>query len=111
MITHRSVIDLAAACQRGERIIDVRERHEYVGGHVPRAEHLPMGRVPLRADDLADGRPVWVICETGNRSIEVVDYLSRRGIPAVNVQGGTSAWRSVGLPVRRANDEALSLVG
>lgn len=102
MITHRSVIDLAAACQRGERIIDVRERHEYVGGHVPRAEHLPMGSVPLRADDFAAGEPIWVICETGNRSQEVVDYLSRRGVSAVNVRGGTSAWRSTGLPVRVA---------
>lgn len=99
MITHGSVLDLAAACQRGERIIDVRERHEFVVGHVPKAEHLPMGVLPLRADEFRSGRPVWVICESGNRSHAVADYLSRRGIRAVNVQGGTAAWRSHGLPV------------
>ena len=93
-----TVEELAAAHQRGERIVDVRERFEFEGGHVPGVEHLAMALVPLRVDELRGKRPVWIVCESGNRSWQVADYLSRHGIEAYNVNGGMSAWRAAGLP-------------
>jgi len=99
MVITKSVGDLAGALQRGERVLDVRERHEFTSGHVPGAEHLPMSLVPLRVNDFASNKPVWLICETGNRSWQVADYLTRHGISAINVQGGTSAWRAQGMPI------------
>lgn len=99
MVTTRTIQDLAAAAQRGERIVDVRERFEYDGGHVPGAEHIPMAIMPLRIDEFRGSKPVWLVCESGNRSWQVADYLSRHGVDAVNVNGGTSAWRASGMPL------------
>lgn len=98
MVSTMSVADLAAAVQRGERVVDVRERHEFISGHVPGAEHVPMSLVPLRVNEFSSRKPVWLICETGNRSWQVADYLTRHGISAINVQGGTAAWRAHGMP-------------
>lgn len=77
-----TVEELAAAHQRGERIVDVRERFEFDSGHIPGAEHIAMALVPLRIDELRGSRAVWVVCESGNRSWQVTDYLSRHGIEA-----------------------------
>ena len=98
MVTTHSVEELAAAHQRGERIIDVRERFEFTSGHIPGVEHIAMALVPLRIDDIRGSRPVWVVCESGNRSWQVADYLSRHGVDAFNVDGGMAAWRTAGLP-------------
>lgn len=99
MVSTMSVTDLAAAVQRGERIVDVRERHEFMSGHIPGAEHIPMALVPLRLNEFSPAQPVWVVCESGNRSWQVAEYLTRHGMPAHNVNGGTSAWRASGMPV------------
>lgn len=98
MVTTFSVEDLAAAHQRGDRIIDVRERFEFNSGHIPGVENIAMALVPLRIDEIRDGRAVWVVCESGNRSWQVADYLSRHGVDAYSVNGGMSAWRAAGLP-------------
>lgn len=98
MVRSVSVEDLAAAQQRGERIVDVRERYEFEGGHIPGVDHIAMALVPLRVDEFRGKGDVWVVCESGNRSWQVADYLSRHGVDAYNVNGGMAAWRAAGLP-------------
>ena len=64
-------VDLATFAIRhrdGAVVIDVREPFEYVSGHVPGAEPIPLSRLAARAGDLPHGVPVFVICATGNRS-------------------------------------------
>ncbi len=95
------IMDLQAAILRGEQVVDVRERYEFDDGHVPGAVHIPLSIIPLRMDELMKEEPVWVICESGNRSFQAADYLTRHGYPAINVEGGTSAWRASGLPVEK----------
>jgi len=99
MVTSVSVQDLHTAQQNGDLVVDVRERFEYVGGHVPGAQHIPMATVPLHIDDFPADRPVYVICESGARSWQVAAFLARHGRTAYNVDGGTSAWRASGLPL------------
>jgi len=99
MVTTVSIQDLAAAKDRGDAIIDVREHYEYISGHVPGAEHIPMHTVPLRLDDIPKDRPVYLLCESGARSWQAAAFLDRHGIQAYNVNGGTSAWRASGLPL------------
>jgi rhodanese-related sulfurtransferase len=98
MVTTASAQDLVAAVQRGERVIDVREPFEFAGGHIPGVRNIAMALVPLRIDEIKGAGPVWVVCESGNRSWQVADYLSRHGVEAFNVNGGMAAWRAAGLP-------------
>jgi rhodanese-related sulfurtransferase len=104
MVKTASVTELQAALTRGERVLDVREKYEFDGGHVPSALHIPMSIVPLRVNDIKgpnSADPVWVICESGARSWQVADYLTRHGLSVINVDGGTSAWRASGLPLEK----------
>jgi rhodanese-related sulfurtransferase len=77
-------------------VIDVREPSEYVAGHVPRADLVPLSRLGSSVAELPRGVPVYVICASGNRSLAAADFLARAGIDAWSVAGGTEAWRRAG---------------
>ena len=97
MIPQVSIPEFVAARQQPtSRVIDVREQWEYVQGHVPGATWLPMSMVTGRVDDFRGEPPTYVICRTGNRSGQVVMWLARQGIEAINVAGGTVAWQQAG---------------
>ena len=81
----------------GAVLLDVREDDEWAAGHATGAVHVPMGR--LTPDRLPEGRPVYVICRSGNRSGRVVEILTAAGVDARNVRGGMIAWERSGLPV------------
>lgn len=100
MIEQISVKDLKLAQNNSaSRVIDVREKHEYDGGHIPGAEWIPMSLVPLRAEEFKSPDPVYVVCRTGNRSGQVVMWLAKQGIKTINVDGGTLTWQNQGFPV------------
>jgi len=94
---------LAAAARDGALVVDVREPHEYVEGHVPCARLLPVGALGRHAPDLRRAAhrnaPVYLICRTGVRSAQAAAQLERSGVHAVSVAGGTEAWEAAGLPV------------
>lgn len=94
-----TVGQLAAARADGSFVVDVREPHEYMAGHVPGALLMPVGEVDARRRELPHGDPVYVICASGNRSRRVTDALVAQGYEAYSVQGGTSAWVGAGHPV------------
>ncbi|WP_341955003.1 rhodanese-like domain-containing protein [Salinibacterium sp. TMP30] len=84
-------------------IIDVREPFEYVSGHAPAAASIPLGELVARVEEIDRDNTVYVICESGRRSGQAVEWLSAQGFDAVNVEGGTSAWRDSDLPVKKEN--------
>ncbi|MEU4421557.1 rhodanese-like domain-containing protein [Actinoplanes sp. NPDC024001] len=90
-----------AAHRDGAVVIDVREPFEYLSGHVPGAELVPLARLAARIGDLPKDRPVYVICASGNRSLTAAGLLHRAGIDAWSVAGGTAAWQRAGHPVVR----------
>ncbi|MGQ4717330.1 rhodanese-like domain-containing protein [Streptomyces anulatus] len=85
----------------GAVLLDVREKHEWRTGHAPGAVHAPLtalaagGALPAAAR----GRPLVVICRSGQRSQRAVKLLAERGADAVDVKGGMNAWAAAGLPV------------
>lgn len=84
-------------------IIDVREPFEYVSGHAPTADSIPLGELVARVEELDRDNTVYVICESGGRSSQAVEWLSTQGFDAVNVERGTSGWRNSGLPITKEN--------
>jgi rhodanese-related sulfurtransferase len=98
-MTDVTIDHLAAARADGSLVLDVREPFEYVTGHVPGALLMPVSEVPAGHRELPQGRTVYVICASGNRSRRVTDLLRGRGYDARSVLGGTSAWVSAGQPV------------
>ncbi|MFM7252997.1 MAG: rhodanese-like domain-containing protein [Ilumatobacteraceae bacterium] len=94
-----TVDELETLMGEGAPLVDVREPDEYAGGHVPGAVHVPLSAVAERVDDLGAMGTVYVICHSGGRSAHACDFLSRQGVDAVNVLGGTMAWAISGRAV------------
>ncbi len=88
----------------GATVIDVRSDSEFSSGHVPGAIHVPVGSVSPHHDlikDLPKDKPLYMICESGGRSGRAAKVLASAGYTTVNVEGGTGAWRSAGLPLEK----------
>ncbi len=84
-------------------VIDVREEYEFIAGHVPGAINLPLSELTSRLDEVPRDEPIYIICEHGHRSAQAAEWLRGNDIDATNVIGGTTAWRSSGLPITVGN--------
>jgi hydroxyacylglutathione hydrolase len=83
----------------GARFVDVRERSEYEGGHVPGAQHIPYEQLEQRIGEVPRERTVVVYCASGVRSSLATGIFERHGLAAANLRGGFSAWSHAGLPI------------
>ena len=82
------------------QFVDVRTTEEYSGGHASRAINVPLDTLTANLDKLEKNEPVYLICETGNRSKKAAVLLKEAGFNnVVNVTGGTAAWRTANLPM------------
>jgi rhodanese-related sulfurtransferase len=74
-------------------ILDVREDWEFAQAHLPGSVHIPMGQIPARYAELDASRQVVVVCHYGTRSLQVVQFLEKKGFATVsNLAGGLDAW-------------------
>jgi rhodanese-related sulfurtransferase len=74
-------------------ILDVREDWELAQARLPDCVHIPMGQIPARYAELDAGRPVVVVCHHGMRSLQVAQFLEKKGFTDVgNLVGGLDAW-------------------
>jgi glyoxylase-like metal-dependent hydrolase (beta-lactamase superfamily II)/rhodanese-related sulfurtransferase len=90
-------------------VVDVREPAEFVSGHVPGAVNLPQADLASRLDEVPRGRPVFMICQGGFRSLRAAQFLRQRGFgfsDVASVKGGTEAWRAAGGELILENPQA-----
>jgi rhodanese-related sulfurtransferase len=74
-------------------LVDVRTAGEFTGGHIPNAINIPLDQLSRRLGEIPSGKPVIVVCASGNRSRAGADILVRGGYTEVyNLKGGTMAW-------------------
>ncbi len=78
-------------------LLDVRTGAEYASVHAKGAMHIPLDELEERWSELRGTGEVYVICQTGARSARAANMLIAKGINAINVSGGTRAWKSEGL--------------
>ncbi|MFD5565103.1 MBL fold metallo-hydrolase [Kitasatospora griseola] len=74
-------------------VLDVRGPGEVQdSGTVPGARLIPLPELLARLGELPTGRPLTVICASGNRSSVAASVLRARGFDAVDLRGGFAAW-------------------
>jgi rhodanese-related sulfurtransferase len=79
-------------------VVDVREPHEFATGHVPNALNKPMSS--FEAEELPEGKPVVLICQSGGRSHNALNKARALGREDVrHFAGGMNGWRSHNGPV------------
>jgi rhodanese-related sulfurtransferase len=94
-----SINELEQAIPQGAYVVDVREAWEFENGHVPRAHHIALNTIPDRINDLPKHQQIWVICQSGGRSMTASNYLEAQGFNVVSVAGGTGSWIGAGKEV------------
>lgn len=95
-------------------VIDVRTPVEYDEVHAPAAVNIPLDCVSTEALAAAGcvecGRPVYLLCRSGQRATKAAEKLLACGFAnPVVITGGTLAWIEAGLPVTRGNSKVISL--
>ncbi|MEK0084061.1 rhodanese-like domain-containing protein [Benzoatithermus flavus] len=107
-------IDVAAAKallgRDDVQFVDVRERHEWEGGHIPGAVHVPRGLLEFLADpsnpnhvaELHTGKKLVLYCGSGGRSALAAKTLKDMGFTNVcHMAGGFGGWQEAGYVVKR----------
>lgn len=113
-VTKISPQELHERRQQGKcDLIDVRTPAEYGEVHATDAVNLPLDRLSpkdvMQSRNGSADQPLYVICKSGNRAGKACDKFISAGYDnVVNVEGGTDAWASAGLPVVRGK-KAISL--
>jgi rhodanese-related sulfurtransferase len=82
------------------QFIDVRTPEEFNAGHAYRAKNIPLDTLAQNLDKLEKNEPVYLICQSGRRSMQAATMLNDAGFPqTINITGGTNAWQAAGLPM------------
>jgi rhodanese-related sulfurtransferase len=93
-----AVSDLPRPLPAGVAVLDVREKTEWVHGHIEGATHIPLRELVDRLDEVPHERTL-VVCKVGGRSAHAVAYLTAHGRDAVNLAGGMIDWFADGRPM------------
>ena len=88
--------ELAEAIAAGAFVVDVREDWEFESGHVPSAHHVPLNSIPENLGSLPKDQRIWIVCQSGGRSMTAANYLEAQGFDVVSVAGGTGGWIASG---------------
>ena len=81
------------------RVVDVREEHEYIAGHIPGAVNVPLSVIVDNVDAFRGEGELYVVCQLGGRSAKACEFLAPHGVVGTNIAGGTGAWIELGRPV------------
>ncbi|MCL1698023.1 rhodanese-like domain-containing protein [Lysinibacillus sp. BPa_S21] len=75
-------------------VLDVRNQTEFDAGHIENAQHIMVGTLAKRLDELQITKKIIVQCQGGARSAIAVSVLKANGIhDVVNLTGGYMAWQ------------------
>ena len=84
--------------QGGLEVIDVREPHEWIDGHVPHARLVPLAQFRQNPNATLGQGPVLFVCAAGVRSETAARLALQSGYKEVyNLVGGTRGWVKAGL--------------
>jgi len=80
---YEKTISIEEAVKGNGLILDVREAAEFVFGHIPGAQSIPMGELQSRLEELDKDQEIYVICRTGTRSDLAAQQLAEAGFKEI----------------------------
>ncbi len=88
-----------------KRIVDIRSRDHFEKGSYPGAENIPYEEAELSEFAALADEPLYLLCHTGERSLELAEALDGLGRTAYSIRGGYRGYLRRELQ-RMAEDEA-----
>ena len=82
-------------------LLDTRTEREFAGGSIEGFKNIPVDSLRERLGEIPEGKPVYVICQSGVRSYLACRTLNEHGFEAYNFAGGYRFYKTV-------NDEILA---
>ncbi|UOF92401.1 rhodanese-like domain-containing protein [Fodinisporobacter ferrooxydans] len=78
---------------KGYSFIDVREIHEYRGGHIKGFKNVPLSQLSNRIQELNPDQSIVLTCRSGMRSRQAAKILLKHGFTKVaHLKTGISGW-------------------
>ena len=75
------------------QLVDVRTDAEIARGRIKGAISLPLHLLPMRLQELNNGKTIVFYCQVGGRSAQAAAFAAAQGLQgAANLQGGITAW-------------------
>ncbi|GAB2758141.1 MBL fold metallo-hydrolase [Sinomonas soli] len=75
-------------------VLDVRNKTEHAGGHIPGSEQLSAGRVLWHTDQLPSEGVIVSYCQSGVRNSVAASALRRAGYDVVELEGSYLGWKA-----------------
>ena len=70
-------------------ILDIRDKYEYLLGHIPRSINIPYTYlITIPQNYLKFEKTYYIYCDSGNKSGKLCEYLSKIGYRCVDLIGG-----------------------
>lgn len=95
-------LDIAKLVEDGfVHVLDVRNLTEWQEGHIPNAQHIMLGTLPERLDEIKRDCPILVQCRSGARSAIGASILQADGgfKQVLSLSGGIVQWQKDGLAI------------
>lgn len=89
-------------------IVDVREPHEFIKGHIENSINIPLGKFPEKVNTLEKykSQTIIVVCQTGSRSAPACKTLTKENFEHVfNMIGGMQSWQDNNFPIQITSTE------
>ncbi|EUJ31778.1 rhodanese-like domain-containing protein [Listeria floridensis FSL S10-1187] len=78
---------------RRAQLIDVREPNEFDGGHILGARNIPVTQLKQRTSEIRKDQPVYLYCQSAQRSSRAAILLYKRGYRDIyQLKGGFRKW-------------------
>lgn len=84
-------------------IVDVREVHEYIKGHIESAINIPSAKLSDQIESLEQykNQPIIIVCQTGTRSVPACKTLTKANFEKIfSLTGGMQSWEDNKLPMK-----------
>ena len=90
-VTFEDVVDR----EDGAAVLDVRREAEHASGHAPGSANVAHTRLAGRMDDVPEGTPLYVHCQSGARAAVASAFLARKGRDVRYVNDGFPHYREI----------------
>lgn len=100
--TEITPLDIAKLVEDGfVHVLDVRNLTEWQEGHIPNAQHIMLGTLQERLDEIKRDCPILVQCHSGARSAIGASILQANGgfKQVLSLSGGIVQWQKDGLAI------------